>query len=633
MPAPGQRIWRKDKIGTAGLIYGQPNRIHFEIVAAQDQIAHFFGRATGPLTTTANGRVDAIYGDAYVKLPVGTPFHTEVLFRDPQHQQRPVTGQVNAALAHTSTEELFVGLHYESGNCTITTYREDGSVVGTFAEPGQVEYGLYKLATDRFPACPSAGYELLRFGRVIGPDALNPANAAHWRQVPFGAGTTGWVNLNAQGLFKFSDADLPHWRGWQLMDDDADGDVRCNSAAMGALLEAQMPGTQLNAPTTVNAALRTPEVQEKIKRLVCKFPTEWDDTDAQIDARYGWVRELPEPDRLVGEDYDKFKAFIKKLGFWSAASARLAELPENHWHFSPREFIGLFRACGWLTTAEFKQMIPNFALRYWRGGNPPQTRHYWEGIPFQEPKAQRIRQQMPFLNLMLRKTGINTAVRMAGFFGNAIQETGWLAGLEEFGAGNNWYGPWIGRGFLQLTHPDNYIDYWRWLGRTVPETLRTALVAAKAVAYNSNPRTNAALRDTNFPELTAQMVRWRQNVGEAALAEAANSAGWYWLQCKMARYADEEHALERVAVQATIGGANGHLEARCYYRSPAFWRCSASVNLPARINNLWHAGLNGFEDRCCAYAQALAVAGEPLFPTTQNAVTRESPEFITPRRD
>lgn len=59
---------------------------------------------------------------------------------------------------------------------------------------------------------------MLRFGRVIGPDALNPANVLHWRRIHHPGGT-GWVNLNAANVTKFSDADFPHWMGWSLVDD------------------------------------------------------------------------------------------------------------------------------------------------------------------------------------------------------------------------------------------------------------------------------------------------------------------------------------------------------------------------------------------------------------------------------
>ena len=276
-------------------------------------------------------------------------------------------------------------------------------------------------------------------------------------------------------------------------------------------------------------------------------------------------------------------------------------------------------------------MVPTHILRYWRGGSPPQTRHYWESVGFNQAKETFVTQQLPFLNRMMRKFAINNAERQASFFGNAIQETIWLAAIREGNGPNLWYAPWFGRGFLQLTNPENYINYWRWLGREIPEALKTALVHAYQQCSAATPRTNAFLRDTHFPELTPQMIAWRDAVGEATAIDATGSAGFYWAKLSMARYADQPHVLERVSVDATIGGVT-HTEIRCYYRSPAFWRNSASVNLPGVINNLYSLALNGFADRCCAYGQVLAVAGEYIFPSTVNGVSFEFPEFVTPRR-
>ena len=76
---------------------------------------------------------------------------------------------------------------------------------------------------------------------------------------------------------------------------------------------------------------------------------------------------------------------------------------------------------------------------------------------------------------MMRKYGIVGAMRQASFFGNAIQETSWLQSLEEGYGKNQLYGPWHGRGFLQLTNPDNYCAYWAWRGRWIPSTMPSVM--------------------------------------------------------------------------------------------------------------------------------------------------------------
>ena len=88
----------------------------------------------------------------------------------------------------------------------------------------------------------------------------------------------------------------------------------------------------------------------------------------------------------------------------------------------------------------------------------------------------------------------------------------------------------------------------------------------------------------------------------------------------MAKYADETHTFECVAVDA------GNQGTKVYYRSEAFWHASAKVNLPARINDLYHPDLNGFDQRCSVYGNCLAVLTEMKFPDATNNLTLEFPE-------
>ncbi|MEO5934998.1 MAG: hypothetical protein ABIQ08_15800, partial [Duganella sp.] len=224
---------------------------------------------------------------------------------------------------------------------------------------------------------------------------------------------------------------------------------------------------------------------------------------------------------------------------------------------------------------------------------------------------------------------------LASFYGNAIQETQWLGMLSEGNGATLWYAPWYGRGFLQLTNPDNFTDYWRFRGRQVPDSLKSALHAAfDTVAHQpAAQRNNAILSDANFPQLTAQMRGWRDEVKGIAMANSADSAyapsdsaGFYWANLKMASYADVDHVLSR-KIEPTDHGA------KIYYRSPSFWRASAAVNYPFFINNLYNPGLNGFEARCVAYAYSLAVLSETWFPDSAGNATMIFPEGYLPRRN
>ena len=116
-------IQRKDQIGTAGQIYGQPNRIHFEIIFDDAALQSILGRTltqpaagadgtaaahTLDLAATSDGRSDAVFGEIYFRLPVGTTFYAA----------RPALNVTapTAAATHTLTEEQIVGMKFAAGD-------------------------------------------------------------------------------------------------------------------------------------------------------------------------------------------------------------------------------------------------------------------------------------------------------------------------------------------------------------------------------------------------------------------------------------------------------------------------------------------------------------------------------------
>jgi hypothetical protein len=92
----------------------------------------------------------------------------------------------------------------------------------------------------------------------------------------------------------------------------------------------------------------------------------------------------------------------------------------------------------------------------------------------------------------------------------------------------------------------------------------------------------------------------------------------------MGLYADAPHQLERVQLLTDQGQ-------RVYYRSNAFWRASAAVNLPSAIGNTNYSGINGFDSRCCAYGVIMAVVTDTRFPSGQRDVIMY-PEGYVARR-
>lgn len=624
-----QPIYRKDTVGRAGYIYGEPDKLHFEICCDTANLERLIGRSSGKLDTSRDGRTDALWGDMYFMLPAGTVIlstdmvaaqkavnrtaaaaakaqakATDLAAKATQAQQAAAAAAQaaaaapgNAALAqkktqtanaaqaaqkaaadaqtkatkaqadatqaasdyarmrqagplaspqqpvsqpvptYTTTETLFVGMTYERGNCTMTTYRESGEVVGSVQGAGY-EYELYKEATDLYPECASAGYELLRFGRVVGPDALSPADAAHWRKIayPGGGGWSpggeGWVDLRPDAIKKFSDADFPHWRGWTLIDDDTKVDSRCDSNALKALVLND--GQSCLEYSEAANRLKNPQVQRKLRRTICKVPSEWDPTD--IDTRWGWLKQ-DKPEEyspllnkcMTDEAFDKLKAHVQTLAFWDKAKMGT----EPYWYFEPREFIAVFKKCGWLSLNEMAQLIPR---------KHGLTAAQQATIPWSRARATLDGTATTSLrhidvNKMLRKYDFLTPSRQTAFFAQDYIETGFLTLIREGGKGafnaaapmTQYYTAFYGRGLMQLTWAGTYSEYGRYRNFADHGT----------GAYADNRITATSIHDWAAPTTNAQgglirdqrqwAPRFDPDIVASDLYNACDSAGFFWV--------------------------------------------------------------------------------------------------------
>jgi len=534
-----QPIYRKDIIGQAGHIYGSPNYIHFEICCDDDNLKKLVGRKTGLLLETTHGRSDVIFGEIYFKLPLNTPvFAEKPLPHLTQAMGLPPGSTVAHPLppqalqpVHTLQEQVYIGLRYAGGegaeghrgSAYLTTYApkhddknqpvlneymvltaNDGV---TALEDAGAEYKLYERATSismayqtaGSPAVPAASavYELLRFGRIINTahETLNPTDIPNWQQVRFRGGV-GWVNVNVDGVKVFSDADFPHWKGWRLIDDDVDEgtDSACDSPTIKRWLDAD--GDSIVELAERHTQLGEAEVQTKLERTICKFPSEWD--EGTIDQRWAWRKsrtdENPQP--LSDEDFTAMKAHVKAL------CIPCDSLIKARWRFNPRRFIEVFRACGWLSGDDLARIYTP------------------------TPKAVREKYTSA-LNIMMRRYMVTSGVRKSHFLGQGAVESDFLRSMQEksmsgtaegqrlLGSSINqastsaevdlghWYGsvdtendPWFrlekynshgaritgsyswlngnvgdvdaqkfrGRGFKQLTGLDNYAEYWVYRG-------------------------------------------------------------------------------------------------------------------------------------------------------------------------
>ncbi|MEO7067830.1 MAG: M23 family metallopeptidase [Rhodanobacter sp.] len=602
----GEKIWRKDELGEAGSIYGKSARIHFELICNDANQGALVGRASGALDTSKNGRTASLFGDVYLRLPGGTPFYDSI----PMPSERigfwaeatPVT-----APAWSSSDALIVGVSLSRIRNRYTTRTLSGQMVG--GTPAVADAALFDKASTLAKSQGAIGrdiYELLRFGRVIDPLG-DSAGLTNWQQIAHPDGQ-GWVNLHAAGVHAFSDADFLDACGWHLIDDDANNDSRCDSNTLiGLMLQGEdAAGDATSRHAKALAKAGSAEVQTRLARTICKFPTEWE--KATVAARWQWLtKEIPRgTDRMAGpylkpEDFPRFNAHAEALCFWEEAALGI---PARHWHFHPREFIRVFRQCGWLSKDEMIQLFPMTAMR-------PASHHQWVSEPV-HPAQATLLQAHDELNKATRRYGIVTPLRIAAFYANATVETQWFLRLEEPPHGQR-YLPWNGRGFMQLTWPDNYIKYWRFTGKSVDNEVAQRLHDAAKRA--DNERSNVPLADSTL-HISEEMKDWRQAIGVArGPSPAADSAGAYWAWSQASTHADAEPANARTS--KTASGAT-----HVYYSSQGMGSVAATVNVghPSASYN----SVNGIVARFQAYNTCETV----LLDTPQFADNSGKPQPI-----
>lgn len=566
--ATHRRIYRKESIGEAGYIAGRPNRIHFEIVCDDANLQNLIGRTTGELNTDTDGRRDAVFGELYFRLPVGTPIYSPPAGRRMHHASAAAQTVLANAASNTanppqaiapvgvSSERCYIGLRYahgegeanHRGDLTITTYRENGSVCGAPVVVPNGEYDLYKNAktiSESYLAggrpAPSAVYELLRFGRIVNTtnETLTPANVPHWRQavLPTAAGEiTGWINLNANDIRKFSDADFPHWRGWKIHDDDhAPKDNRCDSAGLKAELDEN--GDRVVTPTELASRMQVPAVRKKMHKAICSIPTEWN--AASVEDGWSWLKTRTEenPEPVTDEGFSALCKHHKALCFNGGAIFNATR------HFHPRGFIEAFRKCGWLSTTEMAQCIPRNSLSA-------------QNLSWDTALARATTHQLE-LNKYFRKFLGSSRQRVVHSLAQIFIETGMLRTLSEGGTGNGKaYGAMYGRGYMQLTWAGNYKGYGEY----------------KAISNHTGAYSDQRITATSLHAISdggaaiTWSPRYDPNLVSTNLNHAAESSGWFWITKNFRGTNNINRATDLATTPTTVsfinwlinGGGNGY---------------------------------------------------------------------------
>lgn len=390
----GDKVYRKDPIGLPGMVDGV-NAFHFQIFCDDDNISKLTGRKTGELDISKNGRTDAVYGDIHFYLPPQTKFYDKA----PADNSISTTG---LSELYTSNVPLYASMTLAQGKCTMVTRQKNTQTDGKYdllgeplvnADGDDYEYNLYKTAMRNYKESPSAGFELLRFGRVINTDheTLVPADAPLWMTVNYPGGK-GVINLADSSIKKFSDADFPHWTGWQMVDDDSDSNSQCNSAIIKKLHEVG-------------------DFDNQCGKLICHFPFEWE--KSTIDIRFSWLKTGNEEHEPMTEaDYAKFKSHAETLCFDSGALSS-----DRLWHFEPKSFIRHFRKCSWLDSEVIEKVMTANASK--------KNKNALEGI------KNITLEYYADINTIMRKYNLSDANRICHFLGQGAVESGYLLSMQE----------------------------------------------------------------------------------------------------------------------------------------------------------------------------------------------------------
>ncbi|WP_082079413.1 hypothetical protein [Cupriavidus basilensis] len=631
-----KKVYRKDILGYYGKCHGQ-SHLHFEIFMTEEDFTAWFDQIGHTVQlgnqTPATPDSKDYWGHSYFVIPTGQTFYST-----PPDQVAHAAYFPEKQSGILTEGNLYVEAYFHKGQRYTRSWLEkDGSLTClTGDQPVQdpfqnYEYTLYDRATTLYPARPSDGYELMRFGRILSDHSSLPvAPQTTWMAVTFESGKQGYIDISQDAVQKLSDADFPFFMGWQKIEEGNtpfSEDGLCDYDALRKIVndvedqetpQQQHEATEYKHEDILSAYVQgNDSVRKALRGFVCLAPSEWDATGNEV--RY---RRLKDPDGFFGKrkdidpnGYDKFIAFHTQLQFLEKTALGGGK---KFWFFHPLAFIGHFRKCSWLAKREIYQLVPAKIVRKPGSHNFP-SQSYFETVPLNRPF---INKHYTELNNALRKYLITSSIRQACFFGNSTQETGWFRDLRESGGATpNLHAGWYGRGFLQLTNPNgnlnggnnNYYKYFKFMGR--------------------HPETPA----------NVQEIAWRDELGVNSF-HASQSAGAYWIWSKKSApteqnpnrpqvdsantYADDV-AIVMGNQRRTVNTDHGP---KIWYYNQLFTNCATAVNYPGATGQN-PPNMNGLIDRSTSFANAVVILcdGHP-FPA-QDGAQNLTPEIFERRSD
>jgi hypothetical protein len=160
---------------------------------------------------------------------------------------------------------LAVAMYFSKGTKYTNVWRvaNDGTRMLLTPQPvfdHDYEYHLYRRAAALYAQCPSDGYELERFGRILStPATVSGSACGTWVKVTYAAGQQGYIDISDREIRKLSDADFPFFMGWQKVSAGSTpfgSDGLCDMAALKKLVK---DAADHETPTV---AMETFEVQK-----------------------------------------------------------------------------------------------------------------------------------------------------------------------------------------------------------------------------------------------------------------------------------------------------------------------------------------------------------------------------------
>ncbi|SAL77769.1 hypothetical protein AWB71_05535 [Caballeronia peredens] len=380
----GKKVYRKDRLGFVGKNHGEAH-LHFEIFMTEADFTAYFEQdghkvALGETQPKTPASKD-YWGSTYFVIPKGSTFVSVPAglgnAKTKGRSSKPLFPVLDdGALDANST--LYVEAFFSRGERFMRAWidKGDGKLVSLTSVPVQdkfdeYEYNLYERATTLYETCPSDGYELLRFGRILSTDTptLSADQRATWMAIPFANGKVGYIDVNSSGIQKISDANFPFFMSWQKIEDgntpfDQNGlcgyDALCRIAGVTdtqASSQSTVPAEfshdrQLAAYVQANAEVRT-----RLKGFICHARSEWDASNnekryAALDEPQGFFGQRKEADP---HGYENFIKFVRQSQFMEQTSLGGGK---KFWFFHPMAFIRHFRKCGWLSETELSRSLP-----------------------------------------------------------------------------------------------------------------------------------------------------------------------------------------------------------------------------------------------------------------------------------